>query len=158
MGTSQPLPQRRRPAEGVNIIIGSQPTIVFLTICTKDRRPVLASAAVHGQLLKSWAAAQAWLVGRYVVMPDHLHLFAAPGPDALPLENWVRYWKSLFTRSCSVPGFAWQSGHWDRRLRNDESYDQKWQYVLDNPVRHGLVRSSADWPFQGELNELAWGG
>jgi len=35
-------------------------------------------------------------VGRYVVMPDHIHLFAAPGELQEPLENWIRFWKSQF--------------------------------------------------------------
>jgi putative transposase len=43
-----------------------------------------------------WANAKSWLVGRYVVMPDHIHLFCAPAtiPPG-PLEQWVRYWKNV---------------------------------------------------------------
>jgi hypothetical protein len=33
----------------------------------------------------------------------------------------------------------WQTDHWDRRLRSDESYAEKWEYVRCNAVRHGLV-------------------
>ena len=36
------------------------------------------------------------------------------------------------------------------------SYDEKWQYVRNNPVRHGLVESAEKWPYQGELNRLEW--
>ena len=36
-------------------------------------------------------------------------------------------------------------------LRSDESYSQKWNYVRENPVRAGLVKSAADWPYQGEI-------
>ncbi len=28
---------------------------------------------------------------------------------------------------------------------------QKWEYVRDNPVRHGLVASAEEWPYQGEI-------
>jgi hypothetical protein len=36
------------------------------------------------------------------------------------------------------------------------SYDEKWEYVRSNPVRHSYVTDPADWPYQGELNELRW--
>jgi REP element-mobilizing transposase RayT len=146
---------RRHPAHGV---FGSpgRPTIVFLTVCTKDRRRWLATAANHCILVEVWQNATAWHIGRYVIMPDHVHLFAAPGDRELPLENWVRYWKSRFTNTCLDPAQVWQADHWDTRLRSGESYDAKWEYVRQNPVRAGLARDAADWPFQGELNRLTW--
>ena len=39
-------------------------------------------------------------------------------------------------------------------LMTAESYDDKWEYVRLNPVRHGLVVRPGDWPYQGELNVL----
>src|SRR5437870_5293667 len=60
------------------------PTIVFLTVCTKDRRPWLATDETHDLLREVWIASAAWLVGRYVVMPDHVHLFARPGGMDVP--------------------------------------------------------------------------
>jgi hypothetical protein len=36
-------------------------------------------------------------------------------------------------------------------LRSSESYSEKWDYVVANPVRAGLVRRAEDWPFQGEI-------
>jgi REP element-mobilizing transposase RayT len=89
-------------------------------------------------------------------MPEHLHLFASPGRLELSLDNWVRYWKSQFSKRSHEPDHEWQTDHWDTRLRNNESYDDKWVYVRANPVRAGLVASADEWPFQGELNELRW--
>jgi REP element-mobilizing transposase RayT len=37
------------------------------------------------------------LVGYYLLMPDHLHLFAAPHNLNIPLNRWMTYWKRLFT-------------------------------------------------------------
>ena len=45
----------------------------------------------------------------------------------------------------------WQPGFFDHVLRNDESYSQKREYVLKNPVRAGLVPRADDWPYQGEF-------
>jgi len=44
----------------------------------------------------------------------------------------------------------------DTQLRRGESYDAKWDYVVANPVRAGLVSKSEDWPYQGEMNVLTW--
>ena len=53
--------------------------------------------------------------------------------------------------------YRWQEGKpWDTRLRRSESYQEKWQYVRENPVRKGLVENADDWPYQGMLNVLPW--
>ena len=146
---------RKRPASGV-LINPTGPTIVYLTVCTKDRAPCLANADTHAALVDAWRQAHAWLVGRYVMMPDHVHLFAGYLDSTVPLGNWVRYWKSLCTKSLGERAPKWQAGFWDRRIRSVESYDEKWAYVRGNPVRHGLVGSVDEWPYQGELNVLPW--
>jgi putative transposase len=74
----------------------------------------------------------------------------------VPLDNWVRYWKSQYRKLCGIPDRVWQTDHWDTRLRTGDSYDAKWEYVRNNPVRAGLVKNPEDWPFQGELNRLPW--
>ena len=51
----------------------------------------------------------------------------------------------LFQRDC-----------WDRQLRSGESYNEKWQYVRNNPVRKGLVAQADDWPYQGVITPLVW--
>jgi hypothetical protein len=56
------------------------PIILFVTICTKDKKPILANAAAHQVLRAAWIKADSCLVGRYVIMPDHLHFFCAPEP------------------------------------------------------------------------------
>jgi hypothetical protein len=55
-----------------------------------------------------------------------------------------------------IPSQEWQTDHWDTRLRSGESYDAKWEYVRNNPVRAGLVKTADEWPYQGELNVLPW--
>jgi putative transposase len=81
---------RKIPARGVHIYSG-QPTIVFLTVCTEDRKPSLADPAAHEHLRGAWQSAQAWLVGYYLLMPVHLHLFCAPHDLSFTLEKWVTF-------------------------------------------------------------------
>ena len=45
----------------------------------------------------------------------------------------------------------WQPGFFDRILRSQESYAEKWNYVREKPVRAGLVQTAHDWPYQGEI-------
>jgi putative transposase len=148
---------RRKPATGV-MISESQPTIAFVTICTHQRVPWLIEPAAHQTLLNSWTKADAWVIGYYLLMPDHIHLFCAPHNRQIPLNNWVTYWKSIFTKATRSihPKWQWQSNMWDTRLRRSESYQQKWNYVRENPVRKKLVATPEDWPLQGMLNPLRW--
>ena len=148
-------PQRKHPAHGILLVEG-KPTIIFDTVCTKDRVPWLACDAVHELLRTVWFEASAWLMGRYVIMPDHIHFFAAMTHSPIEYENWVTYWKSQFTKRHGVADHRWQTDHWDTRMRSELMYEDKWKYVLDNPMRKKLVASAADWPFEGEIYELRW--
>ena len=138
---------RKHPAHYPFVERHNEPIIVFRTICSKDRKRILASADVVCVLKNAWASARYWLVGRYVIMPDHVHLFCVPAtipPE--PLEQWVRYWKNLasknWPRANEHP--IWQRDFWDTQLRRSENYEEKWIYVLENPVRAGLVTKSED--------------
>jgi REP element-mobilizing transposase RayT len=146
---------RKRPSPPTSIPIHG-PIIAFVTICSKDRKPWLATDEVHELLTQTWQAADAWLVGKYTIMPDHIHLFAAPGHIELGLDRWVTYFKSQFTKNYQKRECAWQSGMWDTWLRTQDAYEQKWEYVRNNPVRHELVERPEEWPFQGELNIVEW--
>ncbi|MGE4071578.1 MAG: transposase [Lysobacterales bacterium] len=114
---------------------------------------------MHLALQEAWTAADHWRVGRYVVMPDHIHLFCAPTAKANTLERWIAFWRSTATRLLGGGyGQLWQREYWDRQLRREESYAEKWSYVRNNPVRAGLVEKAEDWPFQGEVSPLEWLG
>ena len=149
------FPQRKHLVHGV-LHIDGQPTIIFDSICTKNREPWLATAEVHQQLREVWTEASAWLMGRYMIMPDHIHYFAAATDSPIEYENWVKYWKSQFTKKHRVPDHRWQTEHWDTRVRSAERYIEKWEYVCLNPVRKGLVKKSEDWPYQGQIHWLPW--
>ncbi|MBL8851283.1 MAG: hypothetical protein JNG89_16495 [Planctomycetaceae bacterium] len=138
------------------MLIDGQPTIVFGTVCTKNRVPWLASDEVHAILREVWQGADAWLLGRYVIMPDHIHFFAGWAGRDISLENWTKYWKSRFSKAYRRPDCRWQVDHWDTRMRTVAIYEEKWTYVLNNPLRHGLVTRVEDWPYRGEISQLTW--
>jgi len=134
-------------------------TIIFVTVCTKARKPILATDSAHQSLRNAWQTQPSWLTGRYVIMPDHVHLFCAPSDlTPQPLMKWISFWKSRVATRWANPSELpiWQRHFWDTQLRRSERYDVKWEYVIQNPVRAGLVARAEDWPFQGEINSLEW--
>jgi putative transposase len=152
-------PGRKHPAHLPVVERHNEPVIIYLTVCSQDRKSIFAAADSAGVIVDAWRDAKSWLVGRYVIMPDHIHLFCAPDTfPTKPLKQWVRYWKSETSRHWPRPDEhpVWQRDYWDTQLRRHQSYDSKWEYVVNNPVRAGLVKEPNDWPFQGELNVLPW--
>ena len=84
-------------------------------------------------------------VGRYVIMPDHVHLFVRGGCN-FRLGAWIGALKQALAKAAMLSrakGQIWQEGFFDHLLRSDESYSQKWNYVRENPVRAGLVKSAS---------------
>jgi putative transposase len=151
------FPKRKHPPNGV-LESETRPTIVFLTVCTAWRASWLANHAIDEALVTIWWSATHWKVGPYILMPNHLHLFAWPGILNADLDGWVRYWKSQFSNTISNRSLRWQPSCFHHRLRSCESADSKRLYMINNPVRAGLVARSEEWPFQGELfkNESWW--
>src|SRR5476651_68801 len=142
-------PTHHEPVDKIN-----RSTIVFLTVCTKDRKPLLANPAAHKVLTEWWCQSTRWLAGKYVILPDHVHLFCAPGSDE-SLQRWVAYWKNRVARELNTgPAPFWQRDFWDVQMRTLNSYETQWEYIRHNPVRHGLVASADEWTYQGEIHLL----
>jgi REP element-mobilizing transposase RayT len=151
-------PGRRHPIHQPVYLAGNRSVVIFVTVNTHQRKSILGRAEAVEVLVRAWKAADAWLVGRYVVMPDHVHLFCAPRDLTVELRRWVRFWKSLASRwwPWVEDQPIWQLDFWDTQLRRGESYAAKWDYVWRNPQRRGLVTEPSAWPYAGELNVLAW--
>ena len=81
-----------------------------------------------------------------VVMPDHVHLLCTP------LEKAKGEWWSIADLVHSIKGFTakeinkrrgrggavWQKEYFDRLIRNESDYHEKWNYIVTNPRRRGL--------------------
>jgi REP element-mobilizing transposase RayT len=133
-------------------------SVWFITITTARRHRWLAAPAVHAAFLdfaqRGFDGARA-AIGRYVLMPDHAHLFVRLGHEQ-ELGQWVKALKAVLLRAAEDDIVGWQPGFFDHLLRQSESYDQKWEYVRMNPVRAGLVHQPDDWPYQGEFCPLSF--
>ncbi len=156
------IPKRKHLRRLERIHVDGAP-LYFLTVCVRGRRPVLNQASFANILTAALAnavKAHGWMVGRYVIMPDHVHFFATPvGDGARTLSDFMRYWKSSTSaqiHKAASADFAWQREFFDHLVRSDESYEGKWEYVRLNPVRAHLASDASEWPYQGEINALEW--
>jgi REP element-mobilizing transposase RayT len=112
---------------------------------------------MHDILVGVWRdEATAWRVGRYIVMPDHVHYFAWATDQSISFDNWVKFWKSKFSWAHGHQDKRMQRNDWDRRMRTEVQYEEKWNYVRHNAVRAGLVKDADQWPFQGTVFKLDW--
>ncbi len=140
--------------------------VYFVTFNTHTRAPLLANPEVHAAFVGYCQRATKFYigVGRYVLMPDHAHLFVSLGAGCpTRLSEWVKGLKRNLDTALISLGFKpsrlpnqqlisfWQPGFNDHLLRSDESYAEKWHYVFQNPVRAGLVSRAEEWPYAGEI-------
>ena len=148
---------RTMPAGGAHIFLG-QPNIFFVTVNAKDRVPWIGQGTVQNGLEKLWRnEATAWLVGYYLLMPDHLHFFCAPRELHFGIDDWVTFWKRQFSRAHPDTLWRFQRRSFHHRIRDAQEYTEKWIYVRENPVRHGLAKAAEEWPFQGIVHkEVRW--
>ena len=126
----------------------------FFTILTDERRPAFADAAIveaaSTQLLQS-SQAYGMAVDVYCFMPDHVHLLAQGMTESASALEFVADfkhatgWAYRRTRGQRL----WREGFHDRVLRDESDALDVTLYIVQNPVRAGLVTSPAEYPFWG---------
>jgi REP element-mobilizing transposase RayT len=90
-----------------------------------------------------------------VVMPDHVHLLLQPREKEpgkwFDLAEIMKGIKGVSSRRINqllgTTGTVWQAESFDRIMRNEEEYLQKWDYMWNNPVKAGLVEQSEQYEF-----------
>ncbi|MCZ7604611.1 MAG: transposase [Planctomycetota bacterium] len=110
---------------------------------------------------------QRYLVFAAVIMPDHVHILIEP------LEREPGIWWDLgqllkgmkgvsarrINKLRSINGSVWQDERFDRLIRTETDFIEKWNYIRMNPVKRGLVSEPDDWDalWLPELTgELRW--
>ena len=132
--------------------------LYFVTFNTWRRHPLLANDAVHKAFFNYAQKNQprGIAVGRYVIMPDHIHLFVRMGVEQ-KLTQYIRLMKQVLTKQIRLTAGEeriWRPGFFDHVMRSSESYAEKWAYVRMNPVRAGLADNASEWKFAGELETI----
>jgi putative transposase len=118
----------------------------FLTFSCFHRRPYLSSGAAKDlfeDALERVRRRYLFVVGGYVVMPEHVHLLVNE-PQRGQLSRAVQAFKlSVSMRSGERP--FWQAHYYDFNISSHEKFVEKLRYIHRNPVRRGLVTKPEDW-------------
>lgn len=125
----------------------------FLTFCTIERRPLFVTLdavdCVRTQFLRAADDGYAFLA--YCFMPDHVHLLVDGTSDDSDCRRFIARGKQLsgfhYKKQFGEP--LWQRYGFEHTLRSDEATLSVARYILENPVRAGLVKCVEEYPFLG---------
>jgi putative transposase len=126
----------------------------FLTFCTFERSRLFVTpecvGLVHEQILRA-CAEEGLAILAYCYMPDHVHIVVAAEHASSNLKCFVslakQYAGFYFRRATKQR--LWQRYGYERVLRNEEERMALIRYVIQNPVRAGLVEDPLEYPFWG---------
>jgi REP element-mobilizing transposase RayT len=125
---------------------------VFITFCRANRiafTPEARDAILHHCLRDH---GKRYDLHAAIVMPDHVHLLLTPlrdekgWPYSLPII--LKLLKGTSARSINKlsnsSGPVWQEESLDHVVRLQESFEEKLEYIRQNPVQRGLVNRPED--------------
>lgn len=142
----------------------SLPGMYFITICTanrerifwNDRRGDLWSPAnvplseigkiVKNEINKLNSIYTAVRIDKYCIMPDHIHMILTINTDAdgrtqfaPTISRVIKQFKGSITKqiSCSI----WQKTFYEHTIRNQQDYEEIWEYIENNPAKYALNQS-----------------
>lgn len=102
------------------------------------RRP--DAARIVADALRFFAG-ERYLLGDFVVMPNHLHVLVTPAPDH-ELSEIVRSWKTFTARQINGllgrSGAFWQAETYDHIVRSEEQLAHYCRYIAENPLKAKL--------------------
>jgi len=94
------------------------------------------------------------------VMPNHVHALIETLPG-FPLGDIVHSWKSFTAKQANKlldrAGEFWMPDYFDRYIRDEKHLAAVTDYIEQNPVKAGLVRSAGDWRWSSASKKTAGG-
>jgi len=125
----------------------------FVTTKTSMGRRLLQSERNAGLLidvLRSLVVERRFQLHDFVIMPDHLHALMTVN-DGMTIEKAMQLVKGRFSRRLSLEfgykGDVWQRGFSEVQVIGEESLRTHREYIMQNPVKAGLVTSADQFPF-----------
>ena len=84
-------------------------------------------------------------VDQYIIMPDHIHLLITihdghPGRGVPTRTSVIARFVGTFKRYCNKEygGNIWQSRYYDHVIRNQQDYNEVWEYIENNPTKWAI--------------------
>ena len=142
--------------------------MVHWTLTVADRRTGWLDACAHAcwrEALLHALARYALAVPVYCLMPDHAHLLLVGLTERSDQQRALSFLRRYTTRMFAADGsesasatgqrVGWQKQAYDHVLREEERRGDAFQtvahYIVENPVRAGLVETAEVWRFSGTL-------
>ena len=123
----------------------------FLTTTAANRRKIFTRherAIIVLDSIRWLNRSGRFAVDAAVVMPDHVHLAGRLGERSLSsIMHTLKSYTSNQLVDLGVDAPVWQPGYHDHVLRDDEDYAVRVRYLVNNPIRAGLVERIEDYPF-----------
>jgi REP element-mobilizing transposase RayT len=120
---------------------------LFVTFCKRTPEPL--SPAARSLVLQHCLKGnnRTMHLHAVVIMLEHVHLLLTPMRDPkgwpFPLKDILKLIKGPAARSVNMlegtHGALWQDESFDHVLRSNESFDEKLEYIRQNPSRRGLA-------------------
>ena len=127
-----------------------------ITILTKDRFARFKEVDVVSHLidiLAETAGSGNFNVLAYCFMPDHLHLLVSGKDNQSNLKKFISLFKqrSGYWFKKRYDENLWHISYYDHTLRKEEDIEKVALYILQNPVRKGLVSDFREYTFSGSF-------
>ncbi len=141
---------RRRSIRLKDFDYASPGVVYHVTIGAHQKRKTFTRSAVNQQViyaLRESANLYGYRLITYCLMPDHLHILAQAGEHPKDLREFVRGFKSFCSVATPVAtnkltnNKLWQRGFYEHILRKEENIAEFAEYILNNPIRKGLVQN-----------------
>jgi REP element-mobilizing transposase RayT len=138
----------------------SSPFVYFLTLCSLRGEDVFTNSKLANEIidcLKTCKKKLGYELYVYCLMPDHLHILISPRDTGTSISDFIKSFKSLTTRiywKFSDKGKLWQRGFYDHIVRKEEDLVEITKYILNNPVRKGLVEVDQEYPYVARIDDL----
>lgn len=128
----------------------------FLTILTSGRQNYFKETHTVEPLikhLKETAERERFSISVYCFMPDHLHLLVNGLEEQSDLQNFIKIYKqkSGFWFKQKTHLNLWHVSYYDHILRKIEAVKDVAMYILNNPVRKGIVNDFKEYRFSGSF-------
>lgn len=135
-------------------------TPYFVTGGIYRRRPLLAQVEIKNyllQLFQEFFQLYAWEFHHWVILDNHYHLLGQSrrGKDLTAIFRGVHSKAAIYisqTTRCEKP--VWWN-YWDYCPRDEADYLTRLNYLLMNPIKHGVVTNLHDYPFSSFHSLLA---
>ena len=149
---SQPFRRKRNRLDLEVYRWGYTYSFTFSTFC---RRPLFRDRIVGARVVEYVRQAALKfdvVVLAYCVMPDHVHLLirVPAGTSAIEFVKSVKQQSGFHLKQKLGVGI-WQKSSYDHIVRREEDIASVAAYILQNPLRAGLVPNSIDYPLSGSF-------